>query len=1301
MYAFDGVPARTLHVSSPSIPRILGSPALEAVRLSGHESLNALFDYELLLKTPDALNLGASGAMDFDLDSFIGREISCSIQLDGAGQLVPGAVGASVDRIGAGARQINALITDAALWGEEGRHAQYRLTLRPWLHLATLTTDCKIFQNKTVVEILDELLADYAFAVDKRLIETYPKRDYQTQYNESDFAFFSRLCQEWGISYFFAHGEGRHRLVLIDNMGAYKENESAAYRQVDYRAPGWKTDAEYIHSFVPRHQLTSGRYTSRDYDYTRPGADLGIGRSDPRPTGQADLEVYQWHEGSAGGSHYAQPRAGTAEANDPRDEGRQLALLRMQALRTAGSRARASGNLRGMVPGCSFRLAGHPREKANAEYLILETQLLVEDVAQDSQVKEAVAGRKQQWKVQVDFTAHPMVEPLRPALTQAKPFTRGPQSALVVGPAGQNIWTDELGRIKVQFPWDRIGQKNQHSTCWIRVSSPWAGNQLGGMQIPRIGQEVIVDFYGGDPDLPICTGRPYNQNNKPPWALPGQQALSGFRSRELTDEGGNSAAGRGNHFVLDDTAGKIQAQLKSDHQHSQLSLGHITRIEDNAGRKDGRGEGFELRTDGHGVLRARDGMLITTEARGRAAGHAKDMSETHARLAAGHDQHERLSDSAQQAEAHGKGDQDEVAKAIKAQNDAIKGAGNAEGASFPELAEPHLVLASPAGIETSTAQSTHIASAAHNALTSGGHTSISAAKSFLVSVKEAIRLYAYDSLIKLVAAKQNIDIVALQKSIGILAKLDIKLSANKISITAKEQLELCGGSSASIYNSAGIKHLTPGTWVEHAAVHSMQGPRSLDQLYPVLPNAGLAETKNLLAEHFVLFEHASGLRLPQQKYRITFDGGRTVEGKTNDQGETQVVQSMVSQVAAVQLLRHAEDGVLASYAPYVQTPAAASYERDGGVVAEKREHKVGGKAHEANADKATTQDKTPVHTSCDPNNWGMRKSEPKGRDGGRWEYPVVGEYVKGIKPALMAIKWAEATWPLKDADFERLLGILKDDIKGALAKTAFGLPTAAMPTLLIPRDAEARELGMNPNDKDLKGQMRCIDWLLVACKGGVVSMIDAANSGDLDELKERTREFASTMYHEARHAQQFFWVAAMVQQFPDDYKVLPKMQSFWKSAMPSKVFQLAGTTPVPDEPSARAGLHRMVIGMYYWQLTRIEVNVKRNPSKTFQFADILATELPLARKAAYDLLENVGLGGLSIDVEAMAKGEGGGAGYRMQLWEEDSFACDELVKRLWGGDSGNLLPEPGFCTTALRYAIQVRGGGKGAASHAN
>ena len=854
MSIFDGeggAGTRTLRVQLPAFEkpakaaRGLGLPAWVPVRLSGREGVNSLFSYELVLKADEATgSFGASAdAIDINLDSWVGREIGCCIQLDGDG-----------------VREINSIVTEACLWGEEGRHVQIWLTLKPWLHLATLRTDCRIFQNRTVVQILDEVLVDYGFPVEKRLVERYPARDFQTQFNETDFAFFARLCAEWGINFHFEHGPqvsdaaqaddfddersapiGAHRLILTDAIGAFSDMPSATYRNVDYHAPGWKTDGEYLHSFSPASRLTSGTYSTRDYDYLRPRADLSVSRADPRTTANSDGGVYRWHADS----HYAQPDAGAAleavEPNDAQAEGRQIASLRMEALRTAGARVQASGNLRGMVPGCVFRLVGHPREAANVEHLVLEASLLIEDVGQDSQRRvdgDSASGRNhrsQHWQVRTELTLHPVNEPLRPEGVPAKPFSHGPQTALVVGPEGQDLWTDSLGRIKVQFPWDRIGQKNQNSTCWLRVSSPWAGNQLGGIQLPRIGQEVIVDFIGGDPDLPICTGRVHNQLNMPPWALPGQSALSGFRSRELADGHGNSAMGRSNHLVLDDTAKKIQVQLKSDHQSSSLGLGFLTRIEDNAGRKDARGEGFELRTDGHGVLRAGNGLLITTETRTKAAGHAKELAESAARLAAAQDQHAQLSDAAKQVRAQDSGDQDVVAQVLQKQDEEIKGqrggsrnsSTSATDGSFPELAQPHLVFASAAGIESTAAASTHIASADHTAITSGSHTSISAGRSFLASARDAIRLFAAKAGMRLIAASGDIDITALQNAIHLLAKLEITHTAERITITAKQEVLINGAGSYSKWNAAGITHGTKGAWTAHAAAHGEVGPDSL------------------------------------------------------------------------------------------------------------------------------------------------------------------------------------------------------------------------------------------------------------------------------------------------------------------------------------------------------------------------------------------------------------------------------------------------------------------------------------------
>ncbi|WP_332879796.1 type VI secretion system Vgr family protein, partial [Massilia sp. S19_KUP03_FR1] len=309
----------------------------------------------------------------------------------------------------------------------------------------------------------------------------------------------------------------------------------------------------------------------------------------------------------------------------------------------------------------------------------------------------------------------------------------GLQTAIVVGPAGSEIHTDSYGRVKIQMHWDRLGQYDENSSPWIRIMAPAAGHQFGQIRLPRVGEEVTVVYPDGNIDHPLILGAVYNGLHMPPWALPAQAPLAGLRSREM---GGGT---RGNHLILDDTKGKIQAQLKSDHQCSQLSLGHITRIEDNAGRKDLRGEGWELRTDGHGVARAAKGMIITTEERQCARGAMKDLAETTKRLSHAVEQHDELASAAQQSLAQEGGQQQEVADVLRAQFKAIRG----NGAQTQEMAEPHLLIASPAGIQTSTEQSTHISSIEHTALTSGRSLSISTGESLFASVRQTFRLFVF------------------------------------------------------------------------------------------------------------------------------------------------------------------------------------------------------------------------------------------------------------------------------------------------------------------------------------------------------------------------------------------------------------------------------------------------------------------------------------------------------------------------------------------------------------------------------
>lgn len=826
--------SRTVCVSSAAMPSLLGSPALEFKSLDGREALGELFEYTVRLQTPDSPALTEYVTANVPVKQLIGKEFGIRLELDGKGFGVAA-------RTGAGIREINGLVTSARFLQHENRRGIYEISLRPWLTLATRTSDYKIFQNKTPLEIIEEVLADYSFPTEKRLTHRYPQRVFQVQYGETDFEFITRLMQEFGIYYFFEHRDGTHKLVLVDDVGAHMKFESQAYHAIRYYPPGHKIDEEYCDNFCSIENLESGQWVTDDFDFTKPRARLQQVSRMPRNTGNNAQEMYKW----------------PGDYSDP-DEGWDLARIRMETAGAPGSRGQGSGNLRAVVTGCTFSLLNYPQDIANLEYLVIASTLRLHESAH--------ASGQEDYVCRTDFEVQPANKIFRSPQTQPKPRTTGPQTAIVTGPSGQEIWTDEYGRIRVSFHWNRYCTKDENSSCWIRVSSPWAGTNFGGMHIPRIGQEVIVDFESGDPDRPIITGRVYNRLNMPPRLLPEQKNLSGFRSRELSADG-KGQGGRSNHLELDDKAGKIQAQLKSDHQCSSLSLGHIGRIEDTAGRKDDRGQGVELRTDGHGAIRAAKGLLLSTEGRPNAQAHITDMGETVARLTAARDLHEGMSDTALQAKAHVAGDQDVVAKVLKAQNDAIKGkGGNASEGQFPELSEPHLVLASPTGIHSTAGTTTHLASIEHTALSSGGHTSISAGKSLLASVKDAVRLFAYKA-IRVTAATAGIDIVALQNSITLMAKLDIKLEANRITITAKEEVLINGGSSYTRWNAAGIVHGTNGVWHEHAATHSFAGS---DSRTSEMKNQDV----NAPFDQEVIFHHLDNENTPaaKQVFKLTRDG---------------------------------------------------------------------------------------------------------------------------------------------------------------------------------------------------------------------------------------------------------------------------------------------------------------------------------------------------------------------------------------------------------------------------------------------
>ncbi|MDR3381318.1 type VI secretion system Vgr family protein, partial [Cupriavidus basilensis] len=1249
--------SRTVTLRGDGLPQILGQVALTVARVQGTEGLNSLFTYTVDAKTLDAQHRLSGPAANLDLAAMQGKELTLELELDGTGTGLAG-------HLGAGTREITGIVTRVEGPMAEGRHFVYRLTLRPWLFLATLTSDFKIFQQKTVVEILQNLLADYSFPVESRLdVARYPTREYQVQSGETDFAFFERLTQEWGISYGFEHSGGHHRLVLTDGNGAFHRFASPAYHTLTWRPSSDRADAEHLYDFHVQDRLVSGKWTSTDYDFGKPRADLSVATHDPRDTAHAEGEIYEYP-----GDH-AQPATG----NDPWREGDMLARIRMEAIRQHGSRVHGAGNVRAVVPGCTFTLQGFAQTAANREYVVFGTTLALEDVAEAS-------GQGQQWRCEVEFQAQSTAEIFRPERTRPKPRVHGPQTATVVGPEKEQVWVDAFGRIKIQLHWDRIGRRDANSFCWVRVSQAWQGDEFGASHLPRIGQEVIVGFTHGDPDCPIITGRMPNRVNLPAWVLPSQHALSGFRSKELFGE-------RHNTFVQDDTQGEIQTQLGSDHQASMLSLGYLVRIPDADGRRDKRGEGFELRTDGHGAIRGGSGLLLTAEIRPEAVSYHKDISETAQRLANGQALQQALGEAADHQRAQD-GQQAGVADALKTQNDTLKGNGE-QG----EFAAPHLVLASPAGIAATAAEDIHLHSARHTALTTGQHLSVATGKSLMASATEKIALFARKAGLRFFAARGKIEIQAQSDDIEVIAQKVLRLisAQERIEITAAKEILVNGNGSYIRINTEGIEHGTPGTWKAHASSHGMPGPKSIGQAMPLLPQG---EAK--VAEHFVLAELGTGLTLPDQPYRITLDDGRVIAGVTNARGETELATAAVAQVARLEFLSASEPGkVLTVHEPMLTL--AAQHAAVAAPNPERRSTQVGGKTAEKAGREPTSENKQPMLATCDPHNYGLRVCEiaidpATGKPGESSRplrkdvvYTVAKIYTAAIKPVLQGIDWAAMTWPLSIRQMDTFVSRVQPLVETALQSGAFGLPrglagatdeAGAMPAIKIITDEQLKALNLVATAN--AGFLRQ-SWQIAVTPKTIDALCSARDPASWDIAQKM---LADVLYHEGRHCQQEFWMAALMQQFPQDYARVPHMQEFYGEFFHKNVFKLAAKQPIPKDALVLRGLHRMLVGHYYWMLAGLREGrlayKARNPGVPLFGDAFYDAELQAARQFAYDLLQTVGAGGVSINVDTMVNHD---TGYRAQLHEDDAFICGEAVQSYWDSrDDTPLLRNPGTCT---------------------
>src|SRR5262245_639863 len=494
-----GTMPRVMAITTP-----LGEDVLLFHRMHAREELSRPFEYQLeLLSAKD----------DIDLDEILGKNVTVKVGLPDDST-----------------RFYNGFVTRIAQGDRHGRYTRYHAVVRPWLWFLTRTSDCRIFQDMTVPDIVKQVFGDHDTADFKlELTSSYRKWAYCVQYRETDFNFVSRLLEHAGIYYDVRHSDGHNTVVLTDSMS--KHGEMPGYETIHFISPETvvRPELERVSRWDFAREIQPGVYVHDDYDLERPSVELRTRKAQPRAHARGDCEI----DDSPGG--YLQ-----------KADGELYAEVRVDELSTGCETAMAATNARGICVGSLFTLDGYPRRDQNREYLIVSANTDLEFSGYEAIPGGASSGSG----VSCSFTAMSTKPQFRPRRNTPKPFVQGPQTAVVVGPAGDEIFKDDLGRIKVQFHWDRYGKHDENSSCWIRVSQMWAGKGWGSVSTPRIGHEVIVDFLEGDPDQPIVVGSVHNAENKPPHT----GVVSGFKS--------NTHKGKGfNEMTLDDTAGKEKINI--------------------------------------------------------------------------------------------------------------------------------------------------------------------------------------------------------------------------------------------------------------------------------------------------------------------------------------------------------------------------------------------------------------------------------------------------------------------------------------------------------------------------------------------------------------------------------------------------------------------------------------------------------------------------------------------------------------------------------------------------------------------
>jgi len=499
---------------------VASGDALEVREFSVHQAMSSLFNVTITAVSKNA---------DIDFEAVIGKE--ASFKLHGRG--------------GGGARTWQGLCNEFhQLEVEAEGLSTYHFSIVPRMWLTTQRRNHRMFQQMSELDIVKKLLGEWGVEMELKLKEQYKKRKYRVQYGESDYTFLSRMLEDAGITFYFEEKDGKTRAVLADSPHGNEKRTT----DIPFRDSPTVADREHVTAVRLSRRVRPGKYTMRDHDYRRP-ADYKLVQT-AGESGNVEDKLERFHYTPGAFLFQSDKGDDTPHADDKgkhrtdEGEGSKLAQKRLAAKRNDATVATFQTNVIDLAPGTVMSVLDHPHSA-----LADGKRMLV--------VESRIDGRRDE-----DFSHHVEVrsadKAFHPPMKTEKPRVSGVESATVVGPAGEEIHTDEFGRVRVHFHWDRESKMDDNSSCWIHVNQPWGGAGYGGSNLPRIGQEVLVDFLGGDPDRPVITGRVYTNLQKSPYKLPSNKTQSGWKSNTSPSNGGY------NEMMFEDAQGKELVRMQAE-----------------------------------------------------------------------------------------------------------------------------------------------------------------------------------------------------------------------------------------------------------------------------------------------------------------------------------------------------------------------------------------------------------------------------------------------------------------------------------------------------------------------------------------------------------------------------------------------------------------------------------------------------------------------------------------------------------------------------------------------------------------